>query len=398
MREEYLHYLWHFGLLSLVDLRTTQGEQVQVKRRGEWNFRSGPDFLSACLVLGEMEWTGAVEMHLSSSDWYQHGHQFDTAYDLVVLHVVAKSEQKVYRTDGSEIPTVEIPREVLQKHAESFEIWQKKKGTRPCSAQWNYLPEYEIRQWLRQNIQRKANEEWLRVVRLIDSSQGDVVRARQQWQSSIFGVPVNRVPMAFLSSMIPWATLTRMKPCWEEFAEMILYLGGWNSQTKPYLVKLLHLERTANLPWRTGRLRPTSFPRTRLIQWGYWMYSFEVIGGLDIERIRDAKFWASLDLVRPPGMGVRRVWYFHLQTFEIVKSAVIRGDVREETIERLIQTWEELPPENNSVVLSFEHPIAAFQSAADSHAIMYASKQLCAFKKCLNCRLGNFIMNRKEYD
>ena len=79
MKEDFLHYLWKFKLFNS-DLVTINGETVQILKCGEHNKNSGPDFFNAKIKIGNTTWAGNVEMHVKASDWNQHGHQKDKAY------------------------------------------------------------------------------------------------------------------------------------------------------------------------------------------------------------------------------------------------------------------------------------------------------------------------------
>ena len=117
MREDFYHYVWQHQYFDKADLRTAEGEEIQVLKPGYRNADAGPDFLNARLRLGEVEWNGAVEIHLCASDWARHNHQIDPKYDQVILHVVAQHDAAVTRTDGTIIPTLALQNRALQTRA-----------------------------------------------------------------------------------------------------------------------------------------------------------------------------------------------------------------------------------------------------------------------------------------
>jgi len=77
--ERHLQCVWYDDRLRPVELRTSEGERVEVVQPGSWNLEAGPDFLGAEL--------GDVELHIRPSDWVQHRHGEDSRYAGVVLHV-----------------------------------------------------------------------------------------------------------------------------------------------------------------------------------------------------------------------------------------------------------------------------------------------------------------------
>ena len=73
-------------------LRLEDGRRLQVIFPGVPGGPSGPDFTGAILDAGGDYLRGAVELHVLASGWRAHGHQTDSAYESVVLHVVASND------------------------------------------------------------------------------------------------------------------------------------------------------------------------------------------------------------------------------------------------------------------------------------------------------------------
>jgi len=85
--EEYIHFIWTKGLFDHIDLRGTEGEELEIIERGILNRESGPDIRDARLRIDGQVWVGNIEIHFKSSDWNLHHHDQDGAYDNVILHV-----------------------------------------------------------------------------------------------------------------------------------------------------------------------------------------------------------------------------------------------------------------------------------------------------------------------
>ena len=96
MKEEFLHFLWKFGLYDAGSLLDNNGKQIVVLDPGEHNHDSGPDFFNARILIEDTEWAGNVEIHLSASHFDTHGHNRDHAYDNVILHVVGVYDKDVF--------------------------------------------------------------------------------------------------------------------------------------------------------------------------------------------------------------------------------------------------------------------------------------------------------------
>ena len=106
--EQLLHYVWKHKMFPLKELRTLSGDAVEVIDAGLHNHNSGPDFFNAKIKIGGTLWVGNVEIHCKSSDWYAHGHDKDTAYDNVVLHVAHDIDAAVVTSSGHEIVQMQL--------------------------------------------------------------------------------------------------------------------------------------------------------------------------------------------------------------------------------------------------------------------------------------------------
>src|SRR5512133_1850100 len=108
MKEEFLHYLWKYSLYEREKLNDQEGKKITVIHPGLYNRDSGPDFFNARIMIEGTVWAGNVEIHLASSDFDNHGHQKDPAYNNVILHIVLKNDRKVFNSRGEEVLTSEI--------------------------------------------------------------------------------------------------------------------------------------------------------------------------------------------------------------------------------------------------------------------------------------------------
>ncbi|MBI3273459.1 MAG: DUF2851 family protein [Planctomycetes bacterium] len=91
---EYLvHCIWFDQRLRAEGLATLDGRRVRVLTPGHWSLDGGPDFRGAVLELGGERVVGDVEVHLSTGDWWRHGHDRQAAYAGVALHVALRHDR-----------------------------------------------------------------------------------------------------------------------------------------------------------------------------------------------------------------------------------------------------------------------------------------------------------------
>ncbi len=86
--EKLLQRIWQRGEFNADGLRTTEGKQIRILHRGDWNLQEGPDFRDAELEIGAERFFGDIEIHFYMGDWKNHGHDIDESFDRVVLHVL----------------------------------------------------------------------------------------------------------------------------------------------------------------------------------------------------------------------------------------------------------------------------------------------------------------------
>src|ERR1041384_4761932 len=96
MNEQLLQFIWQQKALLHEKLLTTAGDEITVIHPGSLNTDSGPDFFNARISINGTVWAGNVEVHIRSADWLRHGHQYDRAYDNVILHVVYEHDAELF--------------------------------------------------------------------------------------------------------------------------------------------------------------------------------------------------------------------------------------------------------------------------------------------------------------
>lgn len=112
--ERLLQAIWAQQLFSTMSMRLEDGRRIELIDPGRWNGGAGPDFLDARLVLDGKSMQGDVELHLKASDWENHQHHRDLAYNRSVLHAVWESDTPA--TDDLCHNGERLPRLVLEPY------------------------------------------------------------------------------------------------------------------------------------------------------------------------------------------------------------------------------------------------------------------------------------------
>lgn len=162
MKEDFLHYIWNFKLFNTNNLKTANQEEVQIIKSGQHNTDAGPDFFNAQIKLNETVWVGNIEIHLKSSDWNKHQHQFDSAYDNVILHVVYENDEQILNSKKQQIPTLELRSIILENVIKNYNNLNQSLSWIPCANQINEVDSFTINSWLErlayERLERKSEE------------------------------------------------------------------------------------------------------------------------------------------------------------------------------------------------------------------------------------------------
>ncbi|GAA4304935.1 DUF2851 family protein [Nibribacter koreensis] len=426
MKEDFLHYVWRHQYFNKEQLRTTTGEEVTILHPGFYNRSdAGPDFSSARIKLGETEWVGSVEIHLSSSDWRRHHHQRDAKYNQVVLHVVWQEDEVALREEGTSMPTLELQGRVqLPLQAQYQELlWSQ--AVIPCAPQAHLIdPIYKasmLDKTLLERLQIKAD---LVVERMAQS--------KQNWESTVyqtmaagFGFKVNQDGFLFLTQVLPWTLIQRYQKKPSQLEALVFGQAGLLSDINSpdeYAVQLAkehqYLSHKHSLEeplttkaWNMLRLRPANFPGIRLGQFLAVLLAHEHLWST-LVACTTAKEFEEFFRQSPPSY-----WQQHYAPGKKSKQTFSR--VGEESIQNLlinvvaplyiaysrrtgdylyqdkaISLLEQIPKENNKITrlyssLGFQH-----KSAADSQALIGLYQRYCQPKKCLNCVVGHRLMKQ----
>ena len=95
---------------SLNGINSVSGENIAVIDPGVQNSDlAGPDFKNARIRIGNLTFVGDIEIDTNYVDWKLHGHNIDSKYNKVILHVAlhnSNNQPYVYTKDGRKVPTI----------------------------------------------------------------------------------------------------------------------------------------------------------------------------------------------------------------------------------------------------------------------------------------------------
>lgn len=107
--EKLLYHIWEYRHFNSNSLTTVDGRPVEILEWGQRSHFPDPDFLNAKIKINGKIREGAVEMHLTTQDWFIHNHHLDPHYNCVVLHVVLWHQANLpiaRKKNGHLVPTL----------------------------------------------------------------------------------------------------------------------------------------------------------------------------------------------------------------------------------------------------------------------------------------------------
>jgi len=417
MKEYILNFIWKTKYFIFNDQSTTTGELVEVINPGEANGDSGPDFFNAKVRIDGTIWVGNVEMHIKSSDWFNHNHHIDAAYDNVILHVVVQNDKQTINSKGQPVPTLVV------KYPDTLE-WNLLHLTSsgkwiPCDDIFNGFDKFSVQMWLDSLLIERLEQKTKQVFELVEKAKGSWEEAFYISVARSFGLKVNSLPFEMLAQTTPLKVLSKHKDNLFQIESILFGQSGLlpsnNEDSDEYSKKLLkeylYLQHKFNLIpiqghlWKFLRIRPTAFPTIRIAQFANLVHQSSSLFSKVIEansvkeivnlfKVDTSEYWEShytFSKESKPcnkGIGTDTLSIIAINSIVpfIFAYGTSRGDTRFK--DKTIKLLESIQPEKNSITTGFNELGVMAKSAFDLQALIQLKTLYCDPKKCLYCHLG----------
>ena len=431
--EQLLHYTWKHKLYPLKELTTSDGQRVEIVDPGLHNRNAGPDFFNAKIRIGSTMWVGNVEIHDKSSDWYQHGHDKDSRYDNVVLHVAAELDTEVMKSNGEYVPQLQlsVPDDVLTHYDEL----QKTDEYPPCYKVIPHLSALIIHSWMAA-LQTERLEQKTEAIRkraeLCNGSWEDayfVTLARnygfgingevfEQWA---YNIPLNAVAhhrddlFQIEAIFMGQAGLLELEAIPEYYQREALNDGYFAKLRNEYqyLAHKFSMKPIDFKLWRFLRLRPQNFPHIRISQLAnlYYQQKAGLSQLMECETLDELKnvlksqvtpYWethytfGSTSPKNEKHLSYGSINLLMINTAIPMLFAYGRHTSKEVLCDKAFDFLEQLKAENNHIIRMWQQVGLPVKTAGDSQALIQLKKEYCDKKECLRCRFGYEYLRRKE--
>lgn len=410
MKEKYLHYLWRYKLIPFHRLTLTDGRSFKVFDPGEYNaYESGPDFLNAKIEIDSIIWSGNVELHVRSKDWYEHKHDLDRFYDTVILHVVYEHNGEVIQ-NGIRLPTLEIKSIIDPEHYKKFNTLARSKRTILCGSQLSGVPEIvqvEMREKaLVARLHRKTND----LIELTGTS--DPKQILYFLLARAMGAKINQLPFEELTQRLPISVVKKLRRQDQKvvvqitsgmfsptsYSDMLEYARGINIHAS---LSLGAVNRNA---WKFGGTRPGNAPDIRIEQFSEIISKFDFETSFVYLSVHDLQLYVlklfELQRSLKAGKYAQHKMSTGFQDLLFINWIVPfiywygQQTQNDSIVNKAFELLEELPAEKNGILGKWSEYEKKANNAADSQALLEIFNEFCIKKKCLSCSIGYCLLNK----
>jgi hypothetical protein len=420
MKEEFLHYLWKYNLYDQDSMIDNESNRIVVINPGEYNRNSGPDFFNARILIAGMEWAGNVEIHIKASHFINHGHNYDPAFDNVILHVVAENDKKVFNTRNEELLTVEIKYDpcLYEKYTDLI----NNPCVITCQNEIGKFDRFLLRNWLHSLLIERLQAKSDAVMKIFAETGNDWDETFYRMLTRYFGFRVNTEPFEMLANALPFKIIRKHSDNRFQIEALLFGTAGmleeglfkealsdkyYKDLIKEYriLSAKYSLQPVHGWIWKFCRLRPVNFPTVRISQLSAML---SVAGGLfsrtldatDIRQMKDlfgvsaSSYWdnhyvfGKKSRVISKNTGNQATDIFLINA--VIPLIFIYGRFHDnrDVCEKALTFLENIDPETNSIIRDWKSAGVQVESAFYTQALLQLTDEYCRKRRCLECRIG----------
>lgn len=419
-KEDFLHYIWKFQKYDHIDLQTEKGKKITIIHPGYHNDDAGPDFLNARIKIDHNLWAGNIEIHKHSSEWKQHNHHLDPAYDNVILHVVYEDDKPVTYRNNKLIPTLVLKKRIKENMIRQYQNLVFNPSWIPCGSKINSVETIIKSFWLSRMASERLEEKTQRIIPSLEILKNDWDRLSYHLIAQYFGLKVNNEAFKRLIESIPFEVILKYKDGNEKLEALLLGHANLlqlandqysNRLQKEYdfLAKKHKLYKMQSHEWKFSRMRPTNFPGLRIAQLAQLIHRegrifqkiLSVSSLVELRKLFSAKapsYWdqhyrlGKLSKHYPKQIGIKTTDILIINVaIPLIFSYGVKLDDQEYK-DKAISLLEKIPAEQNKIIKKWKESDFVVENAAQSQALLYLKRKYCDEFKCLSCAIGGKIM------
>lgn len=421
--EKLMQYVWKHRLWRSEDMVTNTGKKVRVVDPGLLNTDAGPDFFNAKIEIDGHMWVGNVEMHYRATDWKRHHHDSDKAYDSVILHVVAKDDAPVRRTNGELIPQLVL--EVSPQFNADYASLVGAAIEVPCATKIKQVPHLTIVEWVEGLAFERLHGKVERIHQLLDSFNGSWEDVCYVTLARNFGFGINNDAFERLARRTPLRLLGKHSDSVLQIEALLFGQAGMLDAQKPgmdsyynqlcteytFLSNKFQLTPMEKESWKLFRIRPQNFPYRRIamlaqfIEGGFRMMNriLEAEGEKEMRALFEVElsgYWTKHYTFGKP--NERATATLSRSSIDIILINTVApllyayGELtgNYEMTDKAIKLLEDLRAESNSIVSHFVAYGIDCPDALTSQALVQLKREYCDARKCIYCKIGHHLLSK----
>jgi len=412
-------------------MHTTDGKLVEVIDPGLHNRNAGPDFFNAKVKIDGTLWVGNVEIHDRSHDWYVHGHDHDSAYNNVVLHVAGVVDDNVITSDGKFLPQLQldVPKEINDHYKELLETDQYP----PCYKIIPDLTKLTIHSWMSALQTERLEQKTEAIKARVDRNNGSWEDGYFTTLARNYGFGINGDAFEMWANTLPLKAVDHHRD--DVFQIEAIFMGqagllelntipsqyqrdalneGYFAKLRneyQYLAHKFSMKPMDATMWRFLRLRPQNFPHIRISQLANLYYSrraglSSLVECTTIEQLKAVlatsvtPYWethytfGSTSCRNDKNLSPASLNLLMINTAIPMLFAYGKHKSDEALCDRAFDLLEQLKAENNHITRLWQQCGLTAQNAGDSQALIQLKKEYCDKKDCLRCRIGFEYLKR----
>lgn len=418
-----MQYVWKHRLWRSEDMVTNTGKKVRVVDPGLLNTDAGPDFFNAKIEIDGHMWVGNVEMHYRATDWKRHHHDSDKAYDSVILHVVAKDDAPVRRTNGELIPQLVL--EVSPQFNADYASLVGATIEVPCATKIKQVPHLTIVEWVEGLAFERLHGKVERIHQLLDSFNGSWEDVCYVTLARNFGFGINNDAFERLARRTPLRLLGKHSDSVLQIEALLFGQAGMLDAQKPgmdsyynqlcteyaFLSNKFQLTPMEKESWKLFRIRPQNFPYRRIamlaqfIEGGFRMMNriLEAEGEKEMRSLFEVElsgYWTKHYTFGKP--NERATATLSRSSTDIILINTVApllyayGELtgNYEMTDKAIKLLEDLRAESNSIVSHFVAYGIDCPDALTSQALVQLKREYCDARKCIYCKIGHHLLSK----
>lgn len=418
-----MQYVWKHRLWRSEDMVTNTGKKVRVVDPGLLNTDAGPDFFNAKIEIDGHMWVGNVEMHYRATDWKRHRHDSDKAYDSVILHVVAKDDAPVRRTNGELIPQLVL--EVSPQFNADYASLVGATIEVPCATKIKQVPHLTIVEWVEGLAFERLHGKVERIHQLLNSFNGSWEDVCYVTLARNFGFGINNDAFERLARRTPLRLLGKHSDSVLQIEALLFGQAGMLDAQKPgmdsyynqlcteyaFLSNKFQLTPMEKESWKLFRIRPQNFPYRRIamlaqfIEGGFRMMNriLETEGEKEMRALFEMElsgYWTKHYTFGKP--NERATATLSRSSTDIILINTVApllyayGELtgNYEMTDKAIKLLEDLRAESNSIVSHFVAYGIDCPDALTSQALVQLKREYCDARKCIYCKIGHHLLSK----